>query len=281
MRWGDLNLELVSDGCLWLDGGAMFGVVPKPLWSRLTPSDESNRIRLGMNCLLVQSGDVNLLIDSGCGNLFSDKEKKIYRIEHEKRLQEQLRTQAGLGPEEIDIVVNTHLHFDHAGGNTRRDKDGTLRPAFPNARYLVQERELHDAGHPTERNKASYNPDHWRPLQQSGQLQTVKGELEVIPGLTLIPTPGHTLGHQSVLISSGGRKLFYIADLCPTQTHVPLPWIMGYDLYPLTTLDSRKKIYPRALEEEWVVFFEHDHDRPTGRLTYNKGRYGVEKLDLF
>ncbi|HSR53512.1 MAG TPA: MBL fold metallo-hydrolase [Acidobacteriota bacterium] len=281
MRWGDFNLELVSDGCLWLDGGAMFGVVPKPLWSRTTPCDDANRIRLGMNCLLVQSAQINLLIDTGCGDLFSDKEKKIYRIEREKRLSEQLADRAGLQPRDIDIVVNTHLHFDHAGGNTSRDAEKGLQPTFPKARYIVQRRELHEAEHTTERNQASYNPDNWRPLEESGQLETVEGQSEIIPGVTVIPTPGHTLGHQSVLIESGDRQLFYIADLCPTQAHVPLPWIMGYDLFPLTTLETRKKIYPRALAEQWVVFFEHDPDRPCGWLTRDQGRYGVENLDLF
>lgn len=277
MNWGEFELRRISDGELWLDGGAMFGVVPKPLWSKTTPCDDRNRIRLGTNCLLVRSRQRNLLIDTGCGVKYSPKEMSIYRIEREKGLLEGL-SQCGLSPGDIDVVVNTHLHFDHAGGNTIPSPRGA-EAAFPNATYVVQKQEYQEACNPHERNSASYRSDNWEALAGSGQLKLVEGEQEVIPGVRLIPTPGHTLGHQSVLIESQGRKLFYIADLCPTQAHGPLPWIMGYDLYPMTTLETRRRIYRQAIDEDWSLFFEHDPEKPLGTLKRENGRYSVMPLD--
>ncbi len=271
MQWGDFLIHRVSDGGLWLDGGAMFGVVPKPLWSKQTTPDERNRIPLGLNCLLIRTPRKNVLIDTGCGHKYSPKEIDIYRIEHPTDVVQQL---AGLGlqPEDVDLVINTHLHFDHCGGNTRID-GGRAVPTFPNATYVVRHQELADASRPNERTRATYFEHNWKPLEERGQLQVIGEDCEILPGIRLINTPGHTLGHQSVLIESRGQTLLYIADLCPTTAHLPLPWIMGYDLYPMTTLETRKRIYAQAAQQGWLLFFEHDPRNFAGYLRQEGGNY--------
>jgi glyoxylase-like metal-dependent hydrolase (beta-lactamase superfamily II) len=271
MRFGDFQVDLVSDGRLWLDGGAMFGVVPKPLWEKKTTPDEKNRIPLGLNCLLVRTAGNAILIDTGCGDKYSDKERSIYRMEQPAQLQSGL-ARHGLAPEEIDIVINTHLHFDHCGGNTRAE-GGQLVPAFPNARYVVRRQEYEDACSANERTRGSYLPQNWQVLKERGLLELVDKDLEVVPGVGLYHTPGHTLGHQSVRLNSRGRSLFYLADLCPTSAHLPLAWIMGYDLFPLTTLETRKRVFRQAVEENWLLVFEHDPKTPAGYLREEKGTY--------
>lgn len=273
MKWGSLELFLISDGCIWLDGGAMFGVVPRVFWEKRMPPDEKNRIRLGVNCLLVKAGDQNILIDTGCGDKYSEKDRKIYGMGPEARLLNELRT-CGVEPGDINCVINTHLHFDHCGGNTILEA-GRIRPTFPNAVYVVQERELDDASAPHERNRASYFEENWRVLAEEGILRTIHGETEVAPGVTCLPTPGHTLGHQSVKITDQGKTIFFAADLCPTAAHVPLPWIMAYDLYPMVTLETRRQIWARAAEEKWTFFFEHDADQPLGLLEGDGSQYAV------
>ena len=279
MKWGEIEIDRLSDGNLWLDGGAMFGVVPKTLWNRKTPCDEHNRIRLATNCLLVRSLGKTLLIDTGCGNKFSRKEAQIYRIEHRSTLLGQLKS-CGVSPGDVDMVINTHLHFDHSGNNTLPEGDA-LKPTFPNALYLVRRDEHQEATSTHERNSASYDPRNWQPLEASGQLELVDDEREVVAGVRLLHTPGHTAGHQSVLIESQGKSLLYIGDLCPTQAHVPLPWIMGYDLYPVTTLRTRQRIYRQAANVAWTIFFEHDPEKVTGVLREEEGRYRVEEVEIF
>ncbi len=274
MKWGDFELSLVSDGSLRLDGGAMFGVVPKPLWSKKHEPDDRNRITLGLNCLLVRSENGNILIDTGCGHKYSAKEIDIYGIEHTTTVVGELE-RLGLMPEDIDFVVNTHLHFDHCGGNTHLIGDEAI-PTFPRATYFIRDREYRDATNPNERTKATYLPWNWEPLEHSGQLTLVEGDCEILPGVRLVGTPGHTLGHQSVLIRSSGKTFFYVADLCPTTAHIPLPWIMGYDVFPLTTLETRKNIYRQAVSEEWLLFFEHDSQTPAGYLERQDGRYTLQ-----
>lgn len=277
MQWGDFNLELVCDGTFRLDGGAMFGVVPKPLWEKVAPPDESNRITLGLNCLLIQSDRGNLLIDTGCGQKYSDKEVRIYRIENSPGIIQRLQS-LGIQPEEIDFVINTHLHFDHCGGNTQYsgEDEKNIEPAFPNACYVVRQQELEAAEHPNERTRATYFAHNWESLRRHGLLKVIDKDQEIIPGVRCILTPGHTAGHQSVQIESGGNVLLYIADLCPTVHHVPLPWIMGYDLFPLTTLKTRKRVYRQAMEGNWILFFEHDPVYALGRLKMEEGKYQVE-----
>ncbi|RPI27946.1 MAG: MBL fold metallo-hydrolase [Acidobacteria bacterium] len=271
MKFGSFDLQIISDGSFWLDGGAMFGVVPKVLWEKKTAPDEKNRIRLGLNCLLVRTGNHNVLIDTGCGEKYTEKELRMYRIEHEVTLAGQLR-KAGLSPEDIDVVINTHLHFDHCGGNTCYDGQVVV-PSFPRAEYIVRAEEYEDAMCPNERSSASYFQHNWKVLKEKRMLRIVERDEEVLPGIQLIHTPGHTRGHQSVLIQSDGRSLLYLADLCPTTAHVPLPWVMAYDLHPMTTLDVRKQIYRQAVAGKWLLFFEHDPEQPTGYLQEGDGKY--------
>ncbi len=274
MKWGEFEIHRVSDGRLWLDGGAMFGVVPRALWQRRVDSDAANRIPLGLNCLLVKAGGKNVLIDTGCGHKYSDKEIQIYRIDHQPSLIAEIH-RFGLAPEDIDIVINTHLHFDHCGGNTIRVGDQVV-PTFPNAIHYVQRREFDDANHPNERTRATYFQHNWMPIVDRGRFIVLDEDREIVPGIEVVNTPGHTLGHQSVKITSGGRTLFYIADLCPTSAHVSLPWIMGYDLFPLTTLETRKKIYRQAIDGEWLLFLEHEPGNPSGYLREEGGNYSLE-----
>ncbi len=277
LKVGDFELHLLSDGTFALDGGAMFGVVPRVLWEKRIQPDARNRIRLGLNCLLVRTGRENILIDTGCGFKYSEKQRAIYDIAHETAIPAEL-DRLGLIPDDIDWVINTHFHFDHCGGNTIRVDGGSLEPAFPRARYVVQRQELEDADHPNERNQASYFAENWQPIRDSGRLEIVDGPAELVPGIHLDPTPGHTLGHQSIRIESGNDVLFYIADLCPTLAHVPLAWVMGYDLFPLTTMDTRRRIYRRAIEEDWLILFEHDAETPLGRLELRDGKFSCRPL---
>ncbi len=278
MQLGDFKLSVISDGSFWLDGGAMFGVVPKVLWGKKTPADESNRIRLGLNCLLVQTDTDNILVDTGCGRKYNEKEFRIYGIDRSTHLEAALSRQ-GLAPEDITVVANTHLHFDHCGGNTRLE-EGKAVPTFPNATCLVGQIEYDAARCPNERTSASYFSWNWEPLEKRGQLRVLPENHDIVPGIRFVHTPGHTAGHQSVLIQSGGQTLFYLADLCPTTAHVPLPWIMGYDLYPLTTLATRRAIYRQAVEEHWLLVFEHDPEAPAGYLEEREGKYVLAPAPL-
>ena len=271
MQLGDFNVSVISGGSFWLDGGAMFGVVPKLLWEKKAPADPANRIELGLNCLLIQTGTENILVDTGCGLKYSEKEFRIYGIDQTRSVLEGLKSR-GLTREDITLVANTHLHFDHCGGNTWLDA-GEAVPTFPNATYLVGKTEFDAARCPNERTSASYFPWNWEPLEARGQLRVVPENHEILPGVRFVHTPGHTAGHQSVLVESGGRTLFYLADLCPTTAHVPLPWIMGYDLHPLTTLATRREIYRQAVEGRWLLLFEHDLRVPSGYLEEREGKY--------
>ncbi len=265
---GRFRLHALEAGLQRLDGGAMFGVVPKALWERRIPADERNRIPLGLRCLLVETPDALVLIDTGVGNKEAEKFLEIYGIENEgtpTRLEDALRD-AGFEPDDVDIVIDTHLHFDHAGGNTLRDAAGEVRLAFPRARYVVQRGEWEFAHSRNERVRASYLPDNFDPVERAGRFDFVEGEREIIPGIRVLPTPGHTPHHQSVLISSEGETAFFLADLIPTAAHLPLPWIMGYDLEPLVTLESKRGVLERAREEDWLLIFEHDPLVAWGRL---------------
>jgi len=249
-----------------LDGGAMFGVVPKPLWQRRIPADERNRIPLALRCLLVEHDAGLVLVDTGLGNKEDDKFKDIYGVANEgkdgrTRLEDAL-AELGYGPADVRWVIDTHLHFDHAGGNTYRDPSGRVTLSFPNARYVVQRGELEFTRHTNERTAASYLP----PNFEAVPFTLVDGEAEPLPGIRCLPTPGHVPYHQSVLVESGGERVCFLADLVPTSAHLPLPWIMGYDLEPLVTLESKRRLYARAEAEGWLLFFEHDPAVVAGRL---------------
>jgi glyoxylase-like metal-dependent hydrolase (beta-lactamase superfamily II) len=276
---GGWRVHAIQAGGQRLDGGAMFGVVPKTLWERRITPDERNRIQLGMRCLLIEHEIGLVLIDNGAGNKENDKFYDIYGIENRgapgpTQLEDGLR-QVGVGVEDIVLVINSHLHFDHAGGNTTRDASGTIRPTFPNARYVVQKGEYEYATHPNERTAGSYFPHNFVPLQESGLFDFVEGEREIIAGIHAIPTPGHTPHHHSLLIESQGERAFYIADLVPTTAHLPLPWIMGYDVEPLVTLETKRHILKRAVDEDWLVVFEHDATTAWSKIEHDGKSYAL------
>jgi glyoxylase-like metal-dependent hydrolase (beta-lactamase superfamily II) len=266
MQFGDYRVEVVPDAEFRLDGGAMFGVVPRSLWQRVTVPDEQNRVRLSANCLYVETAGERVLIETGMGNKWSPRHAEMYGINRTRTLGETLHARTGRTANDVTIVVNTHLHFDHAGGNTTLDADGRAVPAFPNARYFVSRREYEHAESPHERDRASYLAENWRPLVESGQLELKPDEYEVAPGLTLETIAGHSRTMQCVKLERGGRTLYGFADLVPTRAHVPLAWIMGYDLYPVETLEAKRRLLPQAARENWLCLFYHDPEAPLARV---------------
>jgi len=272
---GHYTCHALEGGRQHLDGGAMFGVVPKVLWQRRIPADDRNRIPLALRCLLVEHDDGLVLIDTGIGNKENEKFIDIYGVDNagqggRTKLEDALR-ELGHGPEDVRWVINSHLHFDHAGGDTWRDPAGKVGLAFPKARYVVQKRELDYAQHTNERTAGSYLAHNF----QGVPFQLIDGETEILPGIRGIPTPGHVPYHQSVLIESGGERACFIADLVPTSAHLPLPWIMGYDLEPLVTLETRRRLYQRAEAEQWLLVFEHDPKVVSGRLGRAGSGFGL------
>ena len=244
----------------------MFGVVPRNLWSRFCPPDDQNRIRMNMNCLFVEAGDERILIETGIGDKWSEKHRAMYDINRSHSLGESLRTRAGVTPEDVTIVINTHLHFDHAGGNTRLNDSGKAVPQFPNARYFISQAEFEHAQDPSERDRASYFPENWMPLKESGQLETKPAEYEVVPGLNMETHPGHNRSMQCWRLEQNGQTMFGFADLVPMRAHVPFAWVMGYDLYPVETVEAKKKLLPQAVRENWTCLFYHDPDQPLCHL---------------
>jgi glyoxylase-like metal-dependent hydrolase (beta-lactamase superfamily II) len=271
---GDFELTVLSDGFYFLDGGAMFGVVPKPMWEKRAPADEQNRILLGLNTVVVRTGRHTVVIETGIGNKLSDKLKAIFGA---KELLPQSFAAAGIRPEEVDIVINSHLHFDHCGWNTTRTPDGRVIPAFPNARYIAHRGEVEHGHLQLERDGVSYISDNYDPLIESGQMTLLdikRGETkEIVPGISVESYPGHTAQLMAVHVDSGGKRACYISDLIPTSAHVDITWVMGYDLDPLTCIEERKRFYARAIPEEWLVLFTHDHHVPFGYMEWNdKGK---------
>ncbi|HZB24493.1 MAG TPA: MBL fold metallo-hydrolase [Vicinamibacterales bacterium] len=274
MNVGELEILPLFDGFFRLDGGAMFGVVPKPLWERRAPADQRNRILLGLRPLLVR-GEQTLLIDAGIGGKMDEKSVEIYGIDRTVDLDATLRA-ANCQPEDVDIVLATHLHFDHAGGFTVRDGAGGLRPAFPRAQYVVRREEWQDALTAHERNRASYLPENFLPLDGRGSLQFLSIDAEIMPGVRAVRTGGHTMHHQIVLIESRGSTAVFAADLLPTAAHVDDPWIMGYDLYPMDTLAFKRRFVREAIDREYLIFFEHDPVIVAGYIRERDGRRSVE-----
>lgn len=273
MKIGNYTLHAINTGFFGLDGGAMFGVVPKPLWERTNPPDEKNRIQLAARALLLIGDDRKILVDVGNGNKYSDKLRAIYKFDTTHAdIVSSLRNH-NLTPAEITDVILTHLHFDHAGGSTVHE-NGETKPTFPNATYYVQREHWEAANTPTERDRASFFPDDFVPLLRHGQLEFTEGESEILPGIRVHLLYGHTAALQCPVISDGKTTLFYCADLMPTTTHVQLPWIMAYDLRPLVTLEEKRRILSTAAEEQWVLFFEHDPK--TAAVCVRQGDKGVE-----
>jgi glyoxylase-like metal-dependent hydrolase (beta-lactamase superfamily II) len=256
---GDFELSIFSDGTYPLDGGAFFGVIPKIMWSRKAQGDEKNYVQAGLNSLLIRTGKQTVLIETGMGNKLSERMVKFYG--QPAQLLTNLAA-AGVSPEDVDIVINTHLHFDHCGWNTVRGKDGKTAPTFPRAKYYAPEGEWQYARKPSERDAISYIPDNYDPLVQSGQMTLLKGGEEIVPGISVKTFPGHTAHMQGVIASSGGQTVCYISDLIPTTAHIDLTWGMAFDLYPLQTIESKKHYYEKALAEKWLTVFTHDAKVP-------------------
>jgi glyoxylase-like metal-dependent hydrolase (beta-lactamase superfamily II) len=275
-KLGNFDLWILSDGELWLDGGSMFGVVPRNLWARLATPDEQNRIRLGLNPLLVRMGERFVLIETGIDRKPGDKFRRIYSISESNPLLGQLAI-LGVGPQDISLVVHTHLHFDHAGLNTRL-AEGRLLPTFPRARHIVQKQELEDALRPHERSQASYRAENVELLVEQGRFEVVEGEAEVLPGLRVLPAPGHTLGMQVVELVSEGQRLAYTGDLVALRAQTPLLYIPAFDLYPMTTLETRKKMYQRWLEGGYLLCYSHEPGHPLGRLVHGEKGYQAEAI---
>jgi methylmalonyl-CoA epimerase len=273
-RVGALELVSLSDGFFRLDGGAMFGVVPRTLWARRLPPDDRNRITLGLRPLLV-IGTRTLLIDAGCGDKMNAKHADIYGLDRHYHLDHAL-AEAGVAADDVDLVLASHLHFDHAGGFTARTADGRVIPRFRNARYLVHRGEWRDATHPHERNRASYLQENFAPLAAAGVIDFLDDDAEVMPGVRLRRSGGHTAHHQVVTIASQGETAVFTADMFPTSVHVPDAWLMGYDLYPMDTLAFKKRFAQEAVAGEYLIFFEHDPLLAAGRLREADGQRRVE-----
>jgi glyoxylase-like metal-dependent hydrolase (beta-lactamase superfamily II) len=270
---GDFELSVFSDGTYPLDGGALFGVVPKSMWSRKVAADEKNHVTTGLNSLLIRTGKQNILVETGMGNKLSERMIKFYGQPAE--LLKSLNA-GGLAPEDIDIVINTHLHFDHCGWNTIRSKDGKIAPTFPRAKYYAPEGEWQYARRPSERDAISYIPENYDPLVQSGRMTLLKGGEEIVPGVSVKTFPGHTAHMQAVIAESGGRTACYISDLIPTTAHIDITWGMSFDLYPLQTIESRKQYYAKAIPEKWLTIFTHDPKTPWAYV--EKGESGKMAL---
>jgi glyoxylase-like metal-dependent hydrolase (beta-lactamase superfamily II) len=269
---GDFELSIFSDGTYPLDGGALFGVVPKVMWSRKVaaafgsdfPVDDKNCVITGLNSLLIRmdnprTGKQAVLVETGMGNKLSDRMIKFYG--QPAQLLANL-TAAGVAPDDIDIVINTHLHFDHCGWNTVRNGNGKIAPTFPRAKYYAPEGEWQYARHPSERDSISYISDNYDPLVASGQMTLLKDGEEIVPGISVQTFPGHTANMQAVIVQSGGSTACYISDLIPTTAHVDLTWGMSFDLYPLETIASKKHYYAKSIPEKWLTVFTHDPKTP-------------------
>ncbi len=277
-----IRVYAVDGGRLRLDGGAMFGVVPKPLWSRHITPDERNRIPLAMRCLLLETPEGRILVDTGVGSKDEDKFRDIYGIENEgapTRLEDSLH-ELGVDPGDIGWVVSTHLHFDHAGGNTVRRDDGQIVPAFPNARYMIRTGEWEAAHSDNRRIRASYLSANLDPLAEHGVVDFVDEDVDVVPGVRLVRMPGHTAHHQGVLVDLGSEIVCYLADLVPTSAHVRLPWIMAYDLEPLITLSEKERVLTQAGDEGWRIVFEHDPVVALARARPAGGGVGCQLDDI-
>jgi glyoxylase-like metal-dependent hydrolase (beta-lactamase superfamily II) len=255
---GDFELTAISDGSYLADGGAFFGVVPKTLWQRKVQADELNRLTVSCNSLLVRTVKQTVLIETGIGNKLADKIKNIYKSQ--EKLLDNLHA-VGAAPEDIDIVINSHLHFDHCGWNTVY-KNGMAVPTFPRAKYYAPEGEWKHGSLQLERDRVSYISDNYDPLIRSGQMQLLQGDSEIIPGISTAVFPGHTRNMMAVFVRSGGHTACYISDLIPTSWHLDVTWVMAYDLFPLETIESRKRYYARAIPEQWLTVFTHDPEIP-------------------
>lgn len=278
MNIGDFKIYPLFDGFFGLDGGAMFGVVPKPLWERTNPPDEKNRIRLALRPVLILTPNERIVIDTGVGDKYDNKFAERYRVEKPDNLLASL-ARTGFKPDDVTLVILTHLHFDHCGGSTRIEANRVV-PTFPNARYVVQEMEWQEALNPNRRSRASYLKENFLPLQEMGLLELVNGSIELLPGIELIHTGGHTKGMQIVKIKSRGQTAIYWSDMIPTRGHIPVPYIMGFDLFPLESMERKEGLLNQAVNEGWISFLEHDPEVFAGKIIKDDERYRFEEIKV-
>ena len=264
MKIGEFEVAAIEAGRFRLDGGAMFGVVPKVLWERSNPADEKNRIDMALRLCLIQGGDRTILVDTGIGDKWNDRQKEMYGIENRK---------LPLDPNSVTDVILTHLHFDHVGGATGLSSEGKPFLTFPNATYYVQEANLKHAHAPTEKDKASFIETTIDPLKESGKLALLNGETEIVPGVQILVTHGHTPGHQLVKVSDGKTTLLVCGDTIPTASHVPIPWVMAYDLEPLVTMEEKRRLLRQAVDENWILFYVHDPFIAASHVLEKDGRF--------
>ena len=261
---GDFELTILTDGSYYLDGGAMFGVVPKTMWEKRAPADAQNRIQLGLNTVVVRTGKHTVVIETGIGNKLPEKLRAVFDA---KQLLPQSFAAAGIALEDVDIVINSHLHFDHCGWNTRLNEHGEVVPTFPNARYFAHRGEVEHGHLQLDRDAVSYRSANYDPLIDSGQMTLIEGPAAgIVPGISVETYPGHTAQTLAIMIESKGSRACYISDLIPTSAHLDPTWVMGFDLDPVRCIAERKRFYQRAIPEEWLVLFTHDHATPMGQV---------------
>lgn len=279
MQFGDFQIDFLSDGTFKLDGGAMFGIVPKPLWTRECPADERNRILLRCNCPLIRTGKQNILIDCGMGRKWNEKQREIYAIDERHTLLDDM-ARVGLKPGDVTVLAHTHLHLDHAGWNTQLNAKGEAEPVFVNARHLVERRELDIARRPNEVQRGTYLEQNVAPIDREG-FEIFDETFEIVPGVTMFRTGGHTAGHCGLRIESGGRKAVFFGEMMPMTFYRHLPWIMAYDLYPLETLEMKRKLLAECLKDDALVLFDHDPNLFAGRLRAGeKGKLEIDPVDV-
>lgn len=281
MKIGEYEIQTIDTGDFGLDGGAMFGVVPKNLWSKVYhPGDEQNRIPMAARCLLLTSAHKKILVDTGCGSKLSEKLQKIYNLDYSKHTLLDSLSAAGVQADEITDVILTHLHFDHAGGTTHHD-NGQAVPSFPNAKYYVQKDHLDWARNPTEKDRASFFKDNWEPMIGAGMMEILDGNGEIYKGVSVEQFHGHTKALQMLKIHDDTTTLIFPADVFPTSAHIPVPFVMGYDNFPLTAMDEKRALLPRIVEEKWIVCFEHDAFLPAARIIAAEKGYTIgERIDI-
>ena len=278
MQLGNAQLTLVSDGTIRMDGGSMFGVVPRAIWGRARPPDRRNRVEMGLNCLLIRTGGKNVLVDTGAGTKHSQKVRAIFRMRAGHLVPNLARV--GLAPADIDLVVQPHLHFDHAGGCTRHDRNGDLEPVFPRASHLVQRQDWQEATRTNERTRPAYLPEDFLPLEAAHQLELLDGDTELLPGLWVRRTGGHTAGHQMVYIESAGERAACLGDVLPMPQHLPVHYMTAFDMHPLETLDAKRRWLSQAEDENWLLVFGHGTDQKAGYLTHQDGRLTITPCEI-
>ena len=277
MQLGQFAIDWVSAGRFKLDGGAMFGPVPKPLWEKKIVADERNRIPMGLNCILVTTPQGRVLLDTGIGNKLSAKQQEIFALVNPPTIEDSLRAH-GLGVADIDHVVLSHCDFDHVGGATRRDEDGRIVPTFPGATYHIQKEEWEDLTHPNIRSKSTYFAENWQAIEQSGQVKLIERDGELLPGISTYHTGGHTRGHIVIQIVSGDEGAVYMGDLMPTRHHLNPLWVMAYDNFPMTSIEQRGQWTHQIAERDWWLLFYHDVDLGAGRWGTDGSEKAVVRL---